>query len=125
MRGYLIDAKKCEHDVIDINDDNFLKEAYRLIGCRCIDITVRTIEGKPFNIVLDDEGLLKPEPILSAVDGEFNGMFVGNLIVFEVEDETLDLQSLSEDDVDLIKRNVRWIYDFARFEMSPLLVMEY
>lgn len=39
--------------------EDTLKNYYSLIGCRCIDIVQRAFGGVVFDIVLDDEGLLK------------------------------------------------------------------
>lgn len=40
-----------------IEDD--IETYYQLIGCRCIDIVTRYFGGVAFDVVLDDEGLLK------------------------------------------------------------------
>lgn len=44
-------------ELMTIKDD--LQEFYSLIGCRTIDIVSRVFNGVLFDIVLDDEGLLK------------------------------------------------------------------
>ena len=39
---------------------------YTLLDCNVIDIVTRSVGGKAFSIVCDDEGLLKPDPCISA-----------------------------------------------------------
>ena len=58
-----------ENDEVRIVTVNGLQDYYRLIGCDCIEIANREIRGKRFDIICDDEGLLKAEPQVSAVNG--------------------------------------------------------
>ena len=51
-----------ENDEVRIVTVNGLQDYYRLIGCDCIDIANREIRGKRFDIICDDNGLLKAEP---------------------------------------------------------------
>ncbi len=76
---YLNVQENKEPEVIDIEDD--LDTFYRLIACSCIDITRRTIGDIDFNIICDDEGFLKPNPKISAIDKKGRFMLVGNLII--------------------------------------------
>ena len=95
MRVFVIDVKECKAFATDIDDQ--LEEFYRIIGCDCIDIVVRTINGKSFDIICDDECLLKPNTV-SAVDSKNKPMLVGNLIVCNYGGGG-ELAELSEDDV--------------------------
>ena len=62
-----------------VNTDG-LDDYYRLLKCRTIDIPTRMVGATEYDIICDDEGLLKPEPVLSAVDSNFEPMLVGNLL---------------------------------------------
>ena len=88
-----------ENDEVRIVTVNGLQDYYRLIGCDCIDITNREIRGKRFDIICDDNGLLKAEPQVSAVNGRGEAMLVGNLIICG---ET----SLAEEDIIHIRQSI-------------------
>lgn len=74
-----------------------LEDMYREIGCDTIDITTRKIGGKVFDIIVDDEGLLKEDPQISAVykrkDGSCEPALVGTLIICSHDEEgnTIDI----------------------------------
>lgn len=82
--------------VIDIEDN--LDVFYELIGCRCIDIVQRKIGHKYFDVICDDEGALKEDCIVSAVDTQFCQMLVGNLIISNSDNEG-NLIDLSDEDI--------------------------
>lgn len=125
MKAYLIDVEEGRHGTVEITDHDHLGQFYRLIGCRCIDITVRTIGGKRFNIVLDDEGLLVNRPIISAVDGRMRGMLAGNLVIMGIDPESFDLAGITEEDADLIAHSLVLAIDYDREAVYPAVVMEY
>ena len=60
-----------ENDNVTVVEVNGLQDYYRLIGCDCIEIANREIRGKRYDIICDDEGLLKAEPQVSSVNGLF------------------------------------------------------
>lgn len=99
-----------------------LQSYYELLDCTTIDITHRVIGGKTFEIVLDDEGALKEDPVLSAVNNAGQLMLYGKLFVTGY-DGGEDLESLSDDDIDLVLENVR-AYNFLGFT-GVALVCEY
>ena len=68
---------------IESNLDTYYSE----IGCDCIEIPERCIGGKLFNIICDEEGLLKDHPILSAVGNGYQEAIFGNLIVCGLADD--------------------------------------
>lgn len=110
MRAYFIDSKTDEHNVIDIEPT--LDEYYRLIDCTCVDIIMREIDGHPYNIVLDDMGLLVPNRIaaISVTSNLFGDRerIAGNLLIFGVDTEDLEsgLKSLTDDEVRQIERRM-------------------
>lgn len=61
----VVKIKRIDEDILTcelmtINDD--LKDFYREIGCRCIDIVERRFSGRMFDIICDDEALLSNDP---------------------------------------------------------------
>jgi len=87
---------------VEVEDD--LQAFYNLLGCEWIDIVSRKIDGRWFEIVCDDEGLLKDSPKVSAVDRMNRPMLVGNLLFFH-EDGEGNLVGISDDDVVFLTRN--------------------
>lgn len=87
---------------------NELEDFYEHLECGCMDVANRKIGSKRFDIWVDDEGLLKDSPIISAVsitDGEVVPMLAGNLIIanHDLEGNTT---SLSDADIKMILEHV-------------------
>lgn len=110
MKAVLLNVnnnKKAE--VVDIEDD--LKIFYKLLDCKTIDIVFRYINGKPFRIICDDDGLLRAKPKISAIDGSCNIMLVGNLLVVNADINEGALQGLNEEEVQTVKDSIKSIID--------------
>lgn len=107
MKTLFFDVKNRKFEIIETEKPD-LQMFYDKIDCDLIDIAVRKIDGKEFNIVLDEEGVLKEYPIVSAIDGKCNPMLVGNLMFFSGK-TTPDgeLIGLTEEEIDHILRSVR------------------
>jgi len=65
----------------------------------CIDIVTREIGGKRYDIICDDEALLKEQPIPTMLDTEQQPMIFGNIIVAGLADETGNMTDLSDEDI--------------------------
>lgn len=102
MKTVLIDAINQEFKTIDIEDD--LDVFYEIIKCRTIDIVNRKIGDRDYLIICDDEGLLKDNPILSAIDQKIQPMLVGNLLIVKNGFEG-ELEGLTDEDVEFIRGN--------------------
>lgn len=107
MKTLFFDVKNCKFEIIETEKPD-RQMFYDKIDCDLIDIAVRKIDGKEFNIVLDEEGVLKEYPIVSAIDGKYDPMLVGNLMFFSGK-TTPDgeLIGLTEEEIDHILRSVR------------------
>ena len=79
---------------------------YKLLECDCITITSRGFgrSRKRFDIICDDEGLLKDDPLISAIDDLGRVMLVGALLVCGEVDDEGELTSLTDSDVRLLKK---------------------
>lgn len=88
---------------------------YRNIGCDCIDIPRRKVGGKTFEIVCDDEGLLKDNPRVSAIGKNNEVMLVGNLLIFSGVTPGGDLIDITSEDVKTIKKNLCLTLDESGF----------
>ena len=110
MRAYFINSETDEHEAIDIEPT--LDEYYRLIGCRCVDFIIREIDGHPYNIILDDEGLLKPNRIAAvSAKSDICGNkehLAGNILIFGVDAEDFEhgCKSLTDDELLQIRRRM-------------------
>lgn len=95
--------------VLDTEDQSFnfveteggLEEWYRLLHCDLIDITERKIGGKYFDVICDDEGLFKENPIVSAVAKSGEARLVGSLAICNHDGEGHE-SGLTPDDVKII-----------------------
>lgn len=97
--------KKADLLVLDVSKDEFRKvecatldDFYRELDASMFDIARRKIGGKTFDIFVDDIGLFRDKPVVSAIDGNMQPMLVGNLI-FANHDEEGNTTSLSNEDV--------------------------
>ena len=75
-----------------------LDDMYREIGCNTIDIATRKVGGRWFDFIVDDEGLLKSDPRVSAIyvneeDGTCEPALFGTLIICSHDDKgnTIDI----------------------------------
>lgn len=96
LLGVLV-SKSGEMHPVSIHDD--LDNFYDILECNCIDIVVRKIGGAEYDIVCDDEGLLKGEPVFTAVDKKYQPALVGNLFICKSDLESGELVSLTEDEM--------------------------
>ena len=65
LTGYLVDVLDDLSGPITIS--NTLDALYNVLNCDLIDITYLTLGEKEFCVIVDDEGLLKSSPKISAV----------------------------------------------------------
>ena len=102
MRALLLDVNANRVEAVNANG---LDDYYRLLGCACIDIVTREINGTRYEIGCDDEGTFVENPKISAINRKGDPMLVGNLIIAgpAVEGELTDLTDL---DMEHIRRNI-------------------
>ena len=109
IKGILIDVENEKAECIEV--ESTLGEYYRILNCETIDIVRRKIGRKELNIICDDEGLLKDEPKISAIDNLGGVMLVGNLfIVSGIVDDNCDLVSLTNEETEYIMQRVQKMY---------------
>lgn len=78
IKAFLIDIANKSAKEIDFEPS--LKKYYELLKCDTIDIVERSVGGKNFDIICDDEGLMLDKPVISAVNGKCEPMLVGSLL---------------------------------------------
>lgn len=123
MKTLLLDVE--EGKVTELDIENELEAFYEAIGCDLIEIHSRRI-GYPgikfdttFMVMCDEEGTLKEDPKISAVDSRCRPMFVGNLLFFRPDEE--DLKELSEDDIKYLKRKIKTKFYLNSEKPHPML----
>lgn len=94
MKAFHIDSITNEARFIET--DAKLESLYKLTRCRCIDIVVRHVNGVPFNVVCDDEGLLVDNPTFTAWYRNGTPAIAGSIVLFALDDDTGDLSGIDE-----------------------------
>ena len=119
MKYLLIDVINNKVEMVEADG---LDDFYRLLNCRCIDIIHRKIGDTECTLIIDDEGLLKADPIISAIDVSGLPCLVGN--IFIASDRTVDgeLTELTNEEVQDIMFNVAEITTLKRSEPYRVLV---
>lgn len=97
-----------------------LDDYYKALNCDCIDIVSRSVGKKYFDLIIDDEGLLKQNPIISAINNIGNPMLVGNIIFAKHDSEgnTIDLE---EREIKHIKKYIQRMYTINHPEGYKML----
>jgi len=102
---------------------NDLEAFYETIECDYIEVARRQIGNKYYDIICDEEALLKSSPLVSTFDRNQEPMLVGSLIVCNSNGE--DFASLTKQDIErILKRAVK--YELLTGEKyNALLGVEY
>lgn len=98
-RMFLIDVKNDSVAPVMIESENALEQYYKLLDCEIIDIAERKIGDKYYDIICDDEGLLKGDAIPSAINKDKEPMLVGNLLICNLADEEGEEVGLEPEDL--------------------------
>lgn len=123
ITAYLIDVNNRSARRVEITPS--LSDYYEYLDCDCIDITARAIGGRYFDIIVDDEDLLKRNPIPSAFDADGHPALVGNLLVVNHNSEGEET-SLTESDIEILEYATEEIALFIddSFEVIPTLTLD-
>jgi len=108
----LLDAEHQKVSVVAVKPE--LERYYQLLNCTCIDIVSRKVGDAYYDIICDDEGLLKNDPVVSGViinkEGEVQPILFGNLLFCNTDGEGNEV-GLTNDDLDNLLRNIIQISD--------------
>lgn len=86
--------------------ENSLDSLYAALDCDVINIAGRTICGHPYDIVCDENGLLRNDYYVSAVDEKKHPMLIGRLFVCHHDDEG-ELTSLTDHEIKHVLKQCR------------------
>lgn len=123
--GVVIDVINTHKAMIQTVDKaNGIQDYYDLLNCSLFDIACRKIGENYYDIYCDDEGLLKCNPIVSAVSSDGEPMLVGNLFVAKTNDEGETI-SLNEDELSEVLENVTPLFDVRNQIWYKGLICDY
>ena len=107
IKGFLVDVYDNDSRVVEFEET--LENMYAMVKCEYIEIPKRYIGGKLYCCVCDEEGLFRSDIRVSMIRKTQDGiepLLVGNLLITGLENGEGDLTSLTDEDIDNIKRNV-------------------
>lgn len=98
MSVYIAELIKSERSTVltsgvgHITKGNFLEEAYKIIGCRCVDCRSFEYNGIYYDVWFDDEFLLKNGPLyptlfLGKLKPNYFDVICGNFIIAKCNEE--------------------------------------
>lgn len=111
ITGVLVDVKAgvARKATIEKSLDGY----YKALNCGCIDIVTRRIGGQRFDIICDDEALLKDFAKVSAVNESNRPMLFGNLFVVNFDGRG-DVCSLREGQIDFVLYHTKTVTDLKK-----------
>lgn len=112
LTGIYVNAK--DHTATPATIENKLQAYYDLLDVSTIDIVSRNIGGEYYDIICDDEALLKEKPVLSMIDTGCNPMLFGNLFIVKHDGEGNEI-SLKQADIKRILGNYKTLFTTKGF----------
>ena len=86
-----------------------LEDYYEALGCSTIDMPMRSIGGKNFQIICDDEGLFRSDFRISAVGKNLREpQLVGNLIICQWRGGE-EVDGLTDEEIEFLKHHFKRI----------------
>lgn len=101
-----------------------LDDFYRELDADVFDIARRKIGGRYYDIFVDDMGLWREDPVVSAISPKMEPMLVGNL-VFANHDDAGETTSLTDEDMDRIVHNLFLIRQVGDEKEHMVVMCEY
>jgi len=98
--GFIVDVFKGTAEPVLFRNE--LADYYRLLNCNLIDIVEAEIGGRLFDIIVDDEGLMKEDPKPSAFDKDEKPLLCGSLLLCHNDPETGHETALTNEDITLL-----------------------
>lgn len=94
-----------------------------LLDAYLFDVTTALIGGQEFTLYVDDESLLKDNPIPMAFDaGDLQPMLAGNILVMQ-NDEAGDSRDLTDDEVENLYMHSMVLFEFHGDKLEGRVVL--
>lgn len=121
IKAFLVDAQAHSAYVVEVEDD--LPHLYDVLHCDTIDITVASVGATEFDIVCDDEGLLKSDAITTAIDYNLDPVLVGSLL-FCHHDKEGHLTSITDEDIQTLTSHVTFTRNVVKgqYVLQPAII---
>ena len=95
------DRTALETHIRNIDDTDKLGEFYRYINCHCIDMATIDVDGHAYDVVCDDEALLR-QPLIPSLYISEEQVFFGNLAFVKIDEEGASVGLDREDMIRLL-----------------------
>lgn len=115
IKGILIKEDKVE--IVKV--ENSLIELYKLLDCDLIQVVERKIGNKVYDIICDEEGLLKPN-FQSAICTNYTENLYGNILIVNHDDEG-NFTSLDDDEIIDINKSIFELIDVLQLKIRKVL----
>lgn len=104
-----------ETHIRNIDDTDKLNEYYRYLDCHCIDMVTINVDGYAYDVVCDDEALLR-QPLVPSLYISEEQVFFGNLSFVKIDEEGASVGLDREDMIrllDFIERQQPSLYSWT------------
>lgn len=104
-----------ETHIRNIDDTDKLNEYYRYLDCHCIDMVTINVDGYAYDVVCDDEALLR-QPLVPSLYISEEHVFFGNLAFVKIDEEGASVGLDREDMIrllDFIERQQPSLYSWT------------
>ena len=108
-----------EHQAIDMKLE--LSDYYKYTECDIIDIVYATIGNKNYDIIVDDEGLLKSNRTFTAFTIKSGVLLAGSIVIVGSNGKG-GFKSLSDKDLLNIKENLHTTEHMGNENLAPTMV---
>lgn len=113
-------------NITQLNFDlrNVLAQAYREIECDTIDITTIHIDGIAVDVIVDDEGLMKDNPVNTVLIGKERQLF-GNVLLVpsDIDNNGNYHRGFTEKEIVIIQNKIAEFIDFRNGLIRKVLVV--
>lgn len=90
-----------ETHIRNIDDTDKLNEYYRYLDCHCIDMVTINVDGYAYDVVCDDEALLR-QPLVPSLYISEEQVFFGNLAFVKIDEDGASVGLDREDMIRLL-----------------------
>ena len=109
---------------LDFELNNVLEQAYREIECDLIDIITIHIDDIAVDVIVDDEGLMKENPIYTVYASEEMQLF-GNVLLVpnDINHEGEYYRGFTDREITVIQNNIKELVDFENGLIRKVLML--
>ena len=123
-RVFVLDVIQNDTRIVEVDGDELDDYFYKELDCNIFDVAVRKVGDVRYDIFCDDMGLLKEDPVVSAIDQNGKPMLVGNLLLANHDDQGRTA-SLSLEAVENIYRHIAVLRSPEKYSGQKVLICEH